>query len=123
MIGLVTSLLVQVVALLVQIGYPVLGTYDYLKKGEYNRQWLTYWSLYFVAYTIESFLAMITGCGGCMTYTILKTLICLWLVHPTYLGASWIHAVVIEKVFHTVNAAVEPHIGHRLGHHEVEKKE
>lgn len=64
MIGLITSLLIHVVGILVQVGWPLLGTYEYLKKGEHKPQWLTYWTLYFAVFTVESILGSIFGSGS-----------------------------------------------------------
>jgi len=47
---------------------------------------------------------------GLSIYQLAKLLFIVWLVHPKFLGASFLHDLVLERAFNIIETTVIPHI-------------
>lgn len=55
-VDFIIGLTIRIVASLIQVGWPAKETYQNLVSGEPNKQWLSYWSVYFLIFVAEQFL-------------------------------------------------------------------
>jgi len=107
MLGLLTDGGLCLGSFAIQLAYPMFKTWETMSTNNPSKQWLSYWVIYSFLLLIES----LTFNFSCCTFTLIpKLLFCLWLIHPDFLGASFLHETVLDQGFTLVDQIVGPYL-------------
>mmetsp|Transcript_24920 Transcript_24920/g.27576 ORF Transcript_24920/g.27576 Transcript_24920/m.27576 type:complete len:125 (+) Transcript_24920:30-404(+) len=97
MIPLLLNLCLDWILLTVSFFLPVIKTYKSWSKNdeEYRPQWIVYWIIIALYISLKPIFLL----NYIPFIWLLETAGCLWLSHPSFYGALYLHVVFIDPIF------------------------
>eukprot|EP01016_Furgasonia_blochmanni_P033586 TRINITY_DN3522_c0_g1_i15.p3 TRINITY_DN3522_c0_g1~~TRINITY_DN3522_c0_g1_i15.p3 ORF type:complete len:125 (-),score=53.94 TRINITY_DN3522_c0_g1_i15:396-770(-) len=86
--------------------YPIHCSVKNLTAQTKDNQWISYWVIFSIITFVDTtfYISKLPG------YCLLKPLFCFWLVHPDYLGASYLQVKIINPIFNTFRPLFDPYM-------------
>eukprot|EP00357_Protocruzia_adherens_P037486 CAMPEP_0114998886 /NCGR_PEP_ID=MMETSP0216-20121206/15793_1 /TAXON_ID=223996 /ORGANISM="Protocruzia adherens, Strain Boccale" /LENGTH=115 /DNA_ID=CAMNT_0002363607 /DNA_START=112 /DNA_END=459 /DNA_ORIENTATION=+ len=93
----------------VELIYPIFKTIDTVRSQKYEDQWMAYWVLFAAFRLFNPITALIPF------FWIVRFLLFLWLVHPTFQGADYLFNEFIADLFVNVEEKYVSQIKAKVG--------